>query len=162
MEKKVCRLFESFLNPLLVQMVTIILVNLIMLSCIWLVMLSHIGHRRLFYDNLTIIGMANVPTTCDVWLLFFPESLSLGIDAFTNIHIHIPNSWPLLVLGGVRDFALIHYPSCTDSIKPSLQFSCNFVVINASEGSLCFQIFLPLWFCVLFMVLERNVLEYDL
>jgi hypothetical protein len=28
-----------------------------------------------------------------------------------------------------------------DSIKPSLQFSCNFVVINASEGSLCFQIF---------------------
>jgi hypothetical protein len=32
--------------------------------------------------------------------------------------------------------------TCTDSIKPSLQFLCNFVVINASEGSLCFQIFL--------------------
>jgi hypothetical protein len=46
------------------------------------------------------------------------------------------------VLGGVRDVALIPYPSCTDSIKPSLQFSCNFVVINASEGSLCFQIFI--------------------
>jgi hypothetical protein len=45
------------------------------------------------------------------------------------------------VLGCVRDVALIHNPSCTDSIKPSLQFSCNFVVINASEGSLCFQIF---------------------
>jgi hypothetical protein len=45
------------------------------------------------------------------------------------------------VLGVVRDVAFIHYPSCTDSIKPSLQFSCNFVVINASEGSLCFQIF---------------------
>jgi hypothetical protein len=29
----------------------------------------------------------------------------------------------------------------TALIKPSLQFSCNFVVINASEGSLCFQIF---------------------
>jgi hypothetical protein len=39
----------------------------------------------------------------------------------------------------VRDVALIHYPSCTDSIKPSLQFLCYFVVINASEGSLCFQ-----------------------
>jgi hypothetical protein len=43
---------------------------------------------------------------------------------------------------GVRDVARIHYPSCTDSIKPSLQFSCYFVVINASEGSLCFQIFI--------------------
>jgi hypothetical protein len=29
----------------------------------------------------------------------------------------------------VRDVAFIHYPSCTDSIKPSLQFSRNFVVI---------------------------------
>jgi hypothetical protein len=46
------------------------------------------------------------------------------------------------VIGGVRDVALIHFPSCTDSIKPSLQFSCNFDVINASEGSLCFQNFL--------------------
>jgi hypothetical protein len=43
------------------------------------------------------------------------------------------------VLGYVRDVAHIHYPSCTDSIKPGLQLSCNFVVINASEGSLCFQ-----------------------
>jgi hypothetical protein len=48
------------------------------------------------------------------------------------------------VLGGVRDVALIHYPSWTDSIKPSLQFLCNFVVINASEESLCFQIFFTL------------------
>jgi hypothetical protein len=30
---------------------------------------------------------------------------------------------------------------CTDSIKPSLQFLCYFVVINASEGSLCFKNF---------------------
>jgi hypothetical protein len=44
------------------------------------------------------------------------------------------------VLGDVRDVALIHYPLCIDSIKPSLQFSSNFVVINASEESLCFQI----------------------
>jgi hypothetical protein len=42
-------------------------------------------------------------------------------------------------------FTLIHYPSCTDSIKPSLQFLCYFVVINASEGSLCFQNFLQFW-----------------
>jgi hypothetical protein len=46
------------------------------------------------------------------------------------------------VLGGVRDVALIQYPSGTDSIKLSLQFLCIFVVINASEGSLCFQIFI--------------------
>jgi hypothetical protein len=39
-----------------------------------------------------------------------------------------------------RDVVHFHYPSCTDSIKPSLQFSCNFVVINASEVSLCSQI----------------------
>jgi hypothetical protein len=31
--------------------------------------------------------------------------------------------------------------SCTDSIKPSLQFLCYFVLINASEGSLRFQNF---------------------
>jgi hypothetical protein len=40
---------------------------------------------------------------------------------------------------GVRDIAL--FPSCTESIKPSLQFLRNFVVINTSERSLCFQIF---------------------
>jgi hypothetical protein len=44
------------------------------------------------------------------------------------------------VLGGVGDVARIHYPSCTYSIKSILQFSCHFVVINASEGSICFQI----------------------
>jgi hypothetical protein len=48
------------------------------------------------------------------------------------------------VLEGVRDVALIHYGLCTDSIKPSLQFLCYFVVINASEGSLCFQNFIML------------------
>jgi hypothetical protein len=34
-----------------------------------------------------------------------------------------------------NDVALFHYPSCTDSIKLSPQFSRNFVVINASEGT---------------------------
>jgi hypothetical protein len=33
------------------------------------------------------------------------------------------------VLEGVRDVELIHYPSCTDSIKPTLQFSRNFAVL---------------------------------
>jgi hypothetical protein len=46
------------------------------------------------------------------------------------------------VLWGMRDVARIHYPSCTDSIKPSVQFSCNFVVINASKLSFCFKIIL--------------------
>jgi hypothetical protein len=49
-------------------------------------------------------------------------------------------NWVQPMLGGVWDVALIHYPSCTDSIKPSLQCSCNFVVIYGSEGSLSFQI----------------------
>jgi hypothetical protein len=57
-------------------------------------------------------------------------------------------------LGGVRDVALNHYPSLTHSNKPNLQFICNFVVINASEGSLSFQIFvisLPATICCLFL-----------
>jgi hypothetical protein len=45
------------------------------------------------------------------------------------------------VLWGLRDVAHFHYPSCPDSVKPNLQFSCNFVEINISEGSLCFQTF---------------------
>jgi hypothetical protein len=36
----------------------------------------------------------------------------------------------------------IHLSTCADSIKPSVKFSCNFVVINASEGSSCFKIFM--------------------
>jgi hypothetical protein len=37
---------------------------------------------------------------------------------------------------GREDVALFNYFSCTDSIKPNLQFSCNFDDFNASEGSL--------------------------
>jgi hypothetical protein len=56
--------------------------------------------------------------------------------------LSVKNWVPLkAVLGGVRDVALIHFPSCTDSIKPSLQFLYYFVVINASEGSLLFSEF---------------------
>jgi hypothetical protein len=37
---------------------------------------------------------------------------------------------------GLRDVALFPYRPCTDSIKSSLQFSCNKSVFNASERSL--------------------------
>jgi hypothetical protein len=43
---------------------------------------------------------------------------------------------------GVRYVALINYPSCTDSIKSTLVFSCKFVVVNASKGSGYFQNFI--------------------
>jgi hypothetical protein len=36
-----------------------------------------------------------------------------------------------LLTWGHEGYCTLHYPSCTDSINPSLQFSCNF----ASEGS---------------------------
>jgi hypothetical protein len=59
--------------------------------------------------------------------------------------LSVENLVPLKpVLGGMRDIALIHNP-CKDSIKLRLQFSCNFVVSNAPEGSLCFQIFFTLY-----------------
>jgi hypothetical protein len=71
------------------------------------------------------------------------DSFSLLNEYDINILIgHIAlYQWLKAGARGVRDVALIHSSSCTDSIKPSLQFSCNFVVINASEGSLCFHIF---------------------
>jgi hypothetical protein len=51
-------------------------------------------------------------------------------------------NWVLIkpVLGVVRDVALLQYQSSIDSIKPCLQCLCNFAVITASEGLLCFQI----------------------
>jgi hypothetical protein len=42
----------------------------------------------------------------------------------------------------IRIHLFIHYPSCTDSIKHGLHVPCNIVVINASGGSFCFQIFI--------------------
>jgi hypothetical protein len=69
-------------------------------------------------------------------LLYFSGSSGSLMPALLSVENWVPLK---PVLGGV---ALIHYPSCTDSIKPSLQFLCNFVMINASERSLCFQIFI--------------------
>jgi hypothetical protein len=57
--------------------------------------------------------------------------------------LRVENRVPLKpVIGVVRDVAFFHYPSCTDSIKPSLQFSCNFGVFNATRGSLLSDIYL--------------------
>jgi hypothetical protein len=72
-------------------------------------------------------------------LLYFSGPSGSLMPALLSVENWVPLK---PVLGGVRDVARIHYRSCTDSIKPSLQFSWNFVVINASEGSLCFQIFI--------------------
>jgi hypothetical protein len=36
----------------------------------------------------------------------------------------------------LHDVARFHYPSCTDSIKPSLQLLCNLAVSNATLESL--------------------------
>jgi hypothetical protein len=59
------------------------------------------------------------------------------------------------VLGGVRYVGLFHYPSCTDSIKRSLQFMYNFAELNASEGSL----FPDIWFVRWNMFAEsKNIL----
>jgi hypothetical protein len=41
----------------------------------------------------------------------------------------------------LRDHWCQHCWELSTALEPSLQFSCNSVVINASEGSLCFQIF---------------------
>jgi hypothetical protein len=40
----------------------------------------------------------------------------------------VVNWVPLSRCWRVRGLVLVHYPSCTDSIKPSLQFSSNFIV----------------------------------
>jgi hypothetical protein len=50
---------------------------------------------------------------------------------------------------GVRDVALFLFPSCTDSVKQSLQFSCNFIVFNASDGSLFPDIYPQFVICTL-------------
>jgi hypothetical protein len=70
-------------------------------------------------------------------LLYFSGPSGSLMPAMLSVENRVPLQ-PML--GGVRDVARFNYPSYTDSIKPSLQFSCNYVVINAYEGSLCVQI----------------------
>jgi hypothetical protein len=76
-------------------------------------------------------------------LLYFSGPSGSLMPALLSVQNRVPLK-PMI--GGVRDVALIHYPSCTDSIKPSLQYSCNFVAINASR-------FL---FSITFLNLERT------
>jgi hypothetical protein len=71
-------------------------------------------------------------------LYFFGPSRSL-VTAILSVEIWVPFK---PVLGDVRNVAHFNYLSCKDSIKPSLQFSFNFVVINASEGSPFYKMFL--------------------
>jgi hypothetical protein len=60
----------------------------------------------------------------------------LSSGSLSQTLLSVENRIPLKpVVEALRDVALFHYPTCTDSIKPSLQFSCNFAVFNASEES---------------------------
>jgi hypothetical protein len=70
-------------------------------------------------------------------LLYFSGPTGSLVPALLSVENWVPLK---LVPGVVRDVALIHYPLCTDSIKPSLQFSCYLIVIHAFDGSLCFQV----------------------
>jgi hypothetical protein len=84
------------------------------------------------YDSVSACFFSYERNAC-IWKM----KKKICIIKWSEINIKINLRIPL-----GRDVALIHYPSCTDSIKPSLQFLCYFVVINASEGSLSFQNFL--------------------
>jgi hypothetical protein len=44
--------------------------------------------------------------------------------------------------------------------KPNLQLLCNFVVINASEGSLCFQILILAIGCLYRRVLQKSISHF--
>jgi hypothetical protein len=68
---------------------------------------------------------------------------SVGVFSGLSVSLNqallsVENYWVPLksVLWVVGDVALFYYPPCSDSIKPSLQFSCHFAVSNVSEGSL--------------------------
>jgi hypothetical protein len=62
------------------------------------------------------------------------------------------------VLRGVRDAARIHNPSCTDSIKPSLQFSCNFVVLMLTRDHFVSR-FLIQYVNVSYILLLNDILQ---
>jgi hypothetical protein len=113
-------------------------------------------HKRYFIEcEITNIWMSHEIPNVN-WLVKAVKSI------LSDIFI---SQWYLIrlrMLGDVRDVALIHYSSCTDSIKPSLQFLCYFVVINASGRSLCFQKLENTSYrknhCVLFNLKLRNTL----
>jgi hypothetical protein len=82
---------------------------------------------------------------CDLLALFstfLQEKVWFLIKSLPDASTIVEN-WVLLkpVLGGVRDVALIHYPHAQTQSNQVCNFHVIFVVINASEGSICFQIF---------------------
>jgi hypothetical protein len=81
-------------------------------------------------DDNTFDFPCHIYTTSSV-LLYFAGSSGSSMSTLLNVESYESLK---LMLGDVGDVALIHYPSCTDKINTSLQFLCNFVVINAFEG----------------------------
>jgi hypothetical protein len=117
-----------------------ILINVILL---WLMLpRDHFVSRFLYFTTASVKCCVSAVKMCP--FLHFSVVICFGPSGSLIPALLSVENWEMLKpqLGGVRDFALILYPSCTDSIKPSLQFLCHFVVINASEGSLCFQFLL--------------------
>jgi hypothetical protein len=102
---------------------------------------DHFVSRFLYYKTAGIkcleAAIKSYPILLISVVIFSGPSVSLmpALLSFENL---VPLKQ---VLGDVKDVSLVHYPSCTDSIKQSLLFSCNFFVINASEGFICFQYF---------------------
>jgi hypothetical protein len=50
-----------------------------------------------------------------------------------RVYVTCTHGLPRIALEGLRDVVCVHYLTSTNSIKPSLLFSCNFDVINSSE-----------------------------
>jgi hypothetical protein len=106
-------------------------------------MISHQVYFDVLNDNLSVLNKEDAfhCKTGSVFMLlyYFGPSISLS-PALLSVENWVPLK-PLL--GGVGDDALFHYPSRTDSIKPSLQFSSDFAVASASKGSLFPDIYNP-------------------
>jgi hypothetical protein len=84
--------------------------------------------------------MCHVLPRTSLWYFYVFSGLSGSLNpALLSVENWVPHK---TVLGGERDVAFIHYPSCITTIKQGLQFSCNFIAINASKGSFFFQMFI--------------------
>jgi hypothetical protein len=81
-----------------------------------------------------------IRSQCELNSILVNKSQMLSTKSRQIIWYSMPlHMCPLVInrlSGDARVAALFHFSSCTDSNKSSLQFLCNFVVLNASEGSL--------------------------
>jgi hypothetical protein len=110
---------------------------------LWLLLPRDHFLSRFFYFKTAMAAVSSCPVLHVSVVIFF---WSFGtIDASTIKCWELSTARAGAMDG--RDVALIHDPICTNSIKSSLQFSCNFVVINTSEWSL-FSRFLNINFCL--------------